>query len=213
MGSNASFGVAFTGLNNVEGAIAGYNTAASWCCPPLVGERYLCLGGGNGAGEFSADVLKDITANMWRVLAANYTGVVFDAEIISGSADDMIPRFALAFRQAKAIGLKVVVTMSHSAPYQTDTPQDAVAFVKAWVRDGNIDMVSPQLYSSGMESSPDLRETFFCKDAGCSWMAYVESVPKFVPSIVNHSHFPAVQKFFQGALDVHGYIQWAQAAN
>lgn len=49
--------------------------------------------------------------------------------------------------------------MSHSAPYQTDTPEDAVAFVKAWCADPNVDILSPQLYSSGTERSPDFTET------------------------------------------------------
>jgi hypothetical protein len=208
--SNASFGVAFTGLSNVEAAISGYAVDATWCCPQLVGERYLSLGGGNGAGEFTADTIKAVTNHMWRVLEANYTGVVFDAEIISGPAEELIPLFAACFRQAKAVGLKVMVTMSHSAPYHTDTPMDAVAFVKAWVRDGNIDMVSPQLYTSGHEDRPDFDETFFCKESGCTWLAYMDSVPMVVPSIVNASHYPEVEKFFAGALSLGGYVTWAQ---
>ena len=202
--------MAFTGLSNVDAAINNYDEGASWCCPELQGEKYLCLGGGNGAGEFTADTLIEAKDDMHKIVKANYTGVVFDVEIISGSSDDLIPMFAEAFREAKLEGLKVVVTMSHSAPYNTDTPADAVSFVKAWVRDGNIDMVSPQLYTTGHEDKPLFDETWYCKEAGCSWLLFRNSVPRFVPSIVNATHYPQVKSFFNDVLDVHGFIQWEQ---
>ena len=124
----------------------------------------------------------------------------------------MIPLFAESFRVAQQLGLGVIVTMSHSAPYHADTPADAIAFIKAWTADHNIDALSPQLYTTGTETAPVLDETSYCKEAGCSWLLFVNSAPKFVPSIVNASHYPAVQKFFAGAVDVAGYIEWEQHA-
>ena len=55
----------------------------------------------------------------------------------------MIPLFQLAFQKAKENKLIVTVTTSHSAPYKCDTPEDAVAFIKAWVVEPNIDYLSP----------------------------------------------------------------------
>lgn len=40
------------------------------------------------------------------------------------------------------MGLKVIVTTSHSAPYDMDA-QGAIDLVKAWVVDSNIDYLSP----------------------------------------------------------------------
>ena len=84
---------------------------------------------------------------------------MFDVEEVEGSSGTMVPAFAKAFAAVKRGGLRVAVTTSHSAPYQCDTPEDAVAFVKAWTADANIDILSPQLYSSGSESSPEYAET------------------------------------------------------
>jgi hypothetical protein len=70
-------------------------------------------------------------------------------------ASAVVPAFRAAFAAAKANGIKVAVTTSHSAPYSTDTPQDAIDMVKAWVADANVDILSPQLYSSGQETSPE----------------------------------------------------------
>ena len=87
---------------------------------------------------------------------------MFDIEKISGASSTNIPLLKQAFAAAKGEGLTVVVTVSHSAPYEADTPADSVAYINAMVADTNIDMLSPQLYSSGTEPSPDYAETSFC---------------------------------------------------
>eukprot|EP00041_Stephanoeca_diplocostata_P027246 m.747638 g.747638 ORF g.747638 m.747638 type:complete len:877 (-) comp23144_c0_seq2:155-2785(-) len=207
---NASIGIAFTGLNDIESAIDGYPVEAGWCCPPLVGQRYLSLGGGNAAGMFTVDIVEAIANDMYLVNESNYSGVVFDAEICIGSHEELVPAFKKAFQAAKSYGLGVIVTVAHSAPYHTDTPEDAVELMKAWVLEGNIDILSPQLYSSGTESAPDFDETYNCKAAGCTWDLYRGARARFVPSIVDETHYGAVMNYFRGALVVEGYLQWAQ---
>jgi len=103
-----------------------------------------------------------------------------------------------------------VITVSHSAPYETDTPADAIALINAWVADTNVDMLSPQLYSSGTEPAPDYAETSACKSAGCTWDLYKNSKAKFVPSIVNSNQYDAVKSYFASthSITVTGYIQW-----
>jgi len=100
------------------------------------------------------------------------------------------------------------VTVSHSAPYETDTPADAVALMNAFVADTNIDMLSPQLYSSGTETSPDYAETSACKSAGCTWDLYKNAKAQFVPSIVNADQYDAVKTYFAStySISVTGYI-------
>jgi len=99
-------------------------------------------------------------------------GIVYDVEEVDGGSDEMVPAFAASFAKVKAAGLYVIVTTSHSAPYACDTPETAVALVKAWAQDSNIDILSPQLYSNGREGSPEFAETNSCKDAGCTWELY-----------------------------------------
>ena len=202
--------IAFTGFSSISQAIQGYDTDASWCCPELTGNTILSLGGGNAAGRFTPQVVEDITKYIGDVKAAGYAGVAYDIELVYANASVMAPLFAKSFKAAKEAGLIVVVTMSHSAPYYTESPEDAVALVKSWVQDDNIDIISPQLYSSGHESGPILDETFTCHTAGCTWLQFVGMKPKFMPSIVDASHFEATNNFFRQAVPVDGYFIRAQ---
>ena len=59
---------------------------------------------------------------MHLIKAASYDAVVFDIEKVVGPSSTMIPLFTQAFAKAKEVGLKTVLTTSHSAPYNTDTP-------------------------------------------------------------------------------------------
>ena len=87
---------------------------------------------------------------------------MYDVEEVDGPASETVPAFAAAFADLKKAGLAVGVTVSHSAPYATDTPADAVALAKAFASDKNVDIISPQLYSSGTETAPQFDETASC---------------------------------------------------
>ena len=102
--TGANIGVAFTGLVSVPDAIAGYASGASWCCPPLNGKRFISLGGGNAAGTFTAPALASIRNDLDDVIKANYTGICFDVEQVSGSASVMVPEFAKTFAAVKERG-------------------------------------------------------------------------------------------------------------
>ena len=82
-------------------------------------------------------------------------GIVFDVEHVIGSFDEIDPLFRNAFAAVNEANLAVVITTSHSGPYRAESPQDAVNFVKSWVSDPNVHVISPQLYSSGYEGTPD----------------------------------------------------------
>jgi hypothetical protein len=207
---NATFGIGFTGITDVQAAISGYDVTAGWCCPALRGEKYISLGGGNAAGSFDETSLATLKDDLNLVKAADYNGVVFDIEICHGSAAVLVPAFRKAFVEAKRLGLKVIVTFSHSAPYETDAPADAVAMVKAWVDDENIDALSPQLYTSGTEATPVFDESTSCRAAGCKWDLFKGAKAKFVPSIVSEEQYAAVKAFFGGSVPVDGFIQWRQ---
>ena len=207
--AGATDSVAFSGLIKVKKAINGYTPGASWCCPVLRGRKHLSLGGGNAAGMFTEEALTTIIKDLPLVITANYSGIVFDVEEVVGSSSTMAPLFAEAFAACKRLGLIVTVTTSHSAPYQTDTPADAVALLKAWVKDDNIDILSPQLYSSGQEQAPDFSPTANCAAAGCTWDLYAGSKPRIVPSIVDAQQYPDVIKSFPVG-KTSGYFEWAQ---
>lgn len=210
--SGANAGTAFTGYTDPQKAIQYYTPGAAWCCPVLKGTKFITLGGGNSAGVFNADYLSAIGIAADEIKNAGYQGVAFDVEEVDGSSSKLIPGFASAFKAMKDAGLKVQVTTSHSAPYATDTPEDAVAFVQAWVKDSNIDYLSPQLYSSGSEGKPEFAETSSCKNAGCVWDLYKNSKAVFAPSIVEASQYSEVKQYFSEnyGITCGGYWQWKQ---
>jgi hypothetical protein len=205
-------GCSFTGLIDVDQAIAQYTEGAAWCCPELVGEKLLTLGGGNSGGVFTEQALKAITAKAATIKAAGFAGVMYDVEEVVGPSSTMAPAFSESFAAMRSAGLIVAVTTSHSAPYQCDTPQDAVDILKAWCADSNLDVISPQLYSTGREGAPELVPTNSCKDAGCTFDIYTTCKAEIAPSIVEPSHYAATKEFFSSTVSraTKGYYMWAQ---
>lgn len=67
------------------------------------------------------------------VQSGQYIGILFDVEVCEGPSAGLIAGFDAAIDAAKKAGLIVGITSSHSAPYQTDTPQIAIDIVKSWV--------------------------------------------------------------------------------
>merc|ERR1711881_697121 len=134
---------------------------------------------------------------------------------VQGSAASMIPVFAAAFAAVKAACMTNAITVSHTAPYDTDTPQDATDFVTAFVKDANVDIISPQLYTSGNESQPDFAVTGNCASAGCGWNLYrnMRSGMRLAPSIVNTSQYNAAKTHLKNneQLDCSGYFVWEQS--
>jgi len=210
--SGANAGAAFTGYTDVKTAIDYYPEGSAWCCPALKGTKYLTLGGGNSAGVFNAEALSKIgIAAEYIKNTTDYDGVMFDVEIVYGASSVVVPAFAQAFKAMKQQNLIVGVTTSHSAPYMTDTPEVAVDLVKSWVKDSNIDLLSPQLYSSGSEGAPDFAETNNCKEAGCTWELYQGMTSKMVPSLVDESHYAATKTYFANlGITTEGFFQWRQ---
>lgn len=200
----ANLGVAFTGLIDVATAISGYTT------PSLHGEKYCSIGGGNAGGIFTTSAISKITAACKSgAFKGKYSGICYDIEIVKGSSSSVVSAFRESFAACKSSGLKVFVTTSHSAPYATDTPQVAVDLVKSWVSDSNIDILSPQLYSSGQERSPELAETNSCKAAGCTWDLWKNAKAIIAPSIVSANQYEAARSGL-AQLNMGGYVVWEQ---
>lgn len=126
-----------------------------------------------------------MTRDLHLLKSNGYGGIVYDIEGVDG---DCVQLFEESFIAAKALGLEVIVTTSHSGPYDMNGVE-ATKLVKAWVKSRNIDYISPQLYSHGKEEQPEFAETNNCKADGCLWTVYMGTIPKFVPSIVDATHF------------------------
>ena len=108
----------------------------------------------------------------------------------------------------------MLVTTSHSAPYAAGSDTSKMALVDSWAKDDNIDIFSPQLYTSGFEASPEFMQTP-CRSGGgteqskCPWERLKPMKAKWVLSLASASHYAAAKAFFnQLGIEPIGYIQW-----
>jgi len=207
--------VFFSGWNNVANAF-GDNHWDGCAHADSIG-KYFSIGGGNNNGVLNADNVQAFVNDLSQVQAKGYNGVMFDIEKVRGSASAMNPVFSSAFAAIKSAGMKVAITVSHTAPYDCDSPQDAVDFVAAFVQDPNVDIISPQLYSSGNESTADYSSTWNCANLAtpCGWNLYrnARSGMQIAPSIVRTSQYDAVKTHLknQEQIDTSGYFVWEQS--
>lgn len=162
---------------------------------------FLSLGGGNEHGRFTRENLADITSNVSKIVDAGYKGVCFDVEVADTGLASV---FRDAFSACKSKGLQVMVTTSHSAPYGAP---DAAVLVQSWIEDTNIDIISPQLYTTGKETAPKYTPT-----AGVPWSKYLDSRATFAPSIVASNQYPDAKLYFhsQEGITCGGYFVWSQ---
>jgi len=111
--------------------------------------------------------------------------------------------FKASFTAAKNRGLKVLVTISHSAPYGVG---DAAVLMQSFFPNTNIDYMSPQLYTSGNEAQND-----YSISQGVQWEQYKNCRAAIIPSIVSaNMHSSAVSYFKNKGVNITGYIQWKQ---
>lgn len=194
--SNASLSLAFSGWTNVESALSQSNNIID----NLVGTKYISFGGGNSNGAFDAASLSDITNAINQGKFDHYDGIAYDVE--EGAAG-LESDFKVSFASAKAKGLKVLVTVSHSAPYGIS---DAPTLMNSFFADENIDILSPQLYTTGEEGANNYEIS-----QGVTWGSYKNAKAAVVPSLVSGTYYPDAQAYFlaQG-VTLKGYIQWKQ---
>lgn len=195
--------------------------AAAWAHPFSLksgqyrGAQYLSLGGGRSEAAFNPEALSGLVEGseaIAQIKDAGFAGVCFDVEEAHGDTKELITAFERSFAALKKAGLNVMVTTSHSAPYETDSDEARVAIVDAWVKSPNIDYLSPQLYSSGGEEQPE----YLAEDAhrNVDYSHWQNAKARFVPSIVDPSQIDQVKSFYLGkGIQVDGFVQWKQESN
>ena len=192
--------VAFSGWASVASALS--ESAAIY--PSLKGLKFLSIGGGNENGHLTTAVLTELDSAVSNGQLSGYDGVCYDVE--EGDAN-MGTAFAASFANTKAKKLMVLVTISHSAPYGIT---DKVALMNGFFADSNIDILSPQLYTSGRELENDYTSS------GVPWSSFATAKAAVVPSIVSASYYSDAQNFFATtsrsgtSFNTKGFIQWKQ---
>lgn len=199
MPTDATFGIAFNGWADPVKAMSESTPVHDG----LLGEKWIDAGGGNANGRWSADALSAWEQTIKNGDLSSWDGIVFDIEECSSSG--LAPNFESAFRTAKEANMKVLVTVSHSAPYGCGDPD---VLMKAFFANDDVDILSPQLYTNGNEAQPSF-------DAGnmVSWDDWSSSKGRFVPSIgcnaIANGGYDATKDFFtKYNLVPTGYIVW-----
>jgi len=194
--SNTNMGIAFSGWTNPANATRDSQPIFS----RLPNTKYISLGGGNANGRWSNSSLSSVTAAINNNTFRDYQGICFDIE--EGDSG-LSSGFASAFSAAKSKSMRVLVTISHSAPYGIT---DSVALMNSFFNNANIDYLSPQLYTTGTESKNDYTIT-----TGTAWSSYANARAKTVPSMVYASYYTDASNYFRTqGVTIDGYIQWAQ---
>merc|ERR1711865_1279798 len=118
------------------------------------GVQFVSLGGAGGPGTITVGKLKRFTDEdgAETVKNAGFHGVCFDIELTTGE-EDLVEAMEKTFRILKKAGLLVMVTTSHSAPYAASSDRAKNLIVESWVQSNDIDIFSPQLYTSRSESA------------------------------------------------------------
>ena len=156
-------------------------------------EKFLNLGGGLETGIWQLSDFAYINSNLSNIKSKGWTGLCFDIEVCPPSIS-FVNAFADCFAKCKAARLKVLVTMSHTVPYgcQTGSGQ-GMDLVNAWIKDHNIDYLSPQLYTEGHTLEPTDLSMFSNASA------------KIIPSIPYDSDWSKIQNL--GIIPA-GYLSW-----
>lgn len=112
-------------------------------------KKYLNLGGGMESGKWSIDDFDYINQKLGDIKKAGWDGLCFDVEVCTPNVS-FVDAFQKCFENTKKNGLDVFVTMSHINPYSCQTGAGQGAdLVNSWIKDPNVDYISPQLYSYG----------------------------------------------------------------
>jgi hypothetical protein len=112
-------------------------------------KKYLNLGGGMESGKWSITDFDYINQKLPDIKKAGWDGLCFDIEVCTPNVS-FVDAFKNCFQNCKKNGLDVFVTMSHINPYQCQTGAgQGTDLVNEWIKDPNVDYISPQLYSYG----------------------------------------------------------------
>ncbi|OBQ05553.1 MAG: hypothetical protein AN482_16220 [Anabaena sp. LE011-02] len=193
---DANIGIAFSGWAAWENALQGSaNVIGS-----LRGDKYISLGGGNANGRFTSSLLQAITTAIQSGQFAEYQGIAYDVEEGDSGLEQV---FRDSFAAARAANFKVLVTVSHSAPYGIT---DALQLMMSFFNDQNINFLSPQLYTNGTETENNYETT-----AGVLWSHYTQAQALVIPSVVTADLYSSGREYLANqGVTTHGYIQWSR---
>lgn len=189
-----NIGIAFSGWAEVTTAIQQSEEIRE----DLEGSPFICLGGGNENGAFTIDRLNAIIQAIEQDKFEGFSGIAFDVEEGDSNLESS---FAQVFEKAQKAGYEVLVTVSHSAPFGIS---DGGALMHSFFSNKHIDILSPQLYTTGKETAND-----YSTSHNVQWSDYAGAIAMIAPSIVEADMYEDAVAFFASkGVKLNGYIQW-----
>jgi len=179
------------------------------------GVPFLGIGGATGNGIISVEVLDQFSGHALSTIQdAGFQGVAFDMELTGDG--DIVAAQERAFANVKRAGLLVMVTTSHSAPYAAASEEIKEGLVESWIKSSDIDLFSPQLYTSGEEEEPEYDLTACGQPSvdnpeasACTYERLKPMKAKWIPSLASDKQYPKVKKWFAAkGIKTHGFMQW-----
>jgi hypothetical protein len=156
--------------------------------------KFLNLGGGGESGIWKITDFDYINKNLKNIYNYGWDGVCFDVEVCTPNVS-FVNAFADCFAKCHSAGLKVLITISHTNPYACQTGKgQGMDLVNAWIKDTNIDFISPQLYSGDGEE-------LYKSDLSI----FANAHAKIVPSIPYEKDWARIQDL---GIVPFGYIAW-----
>ena len=76
------------------------------------------------------------------VKEAGFQGILFDIEATDGE-EELVKAMEKAFAACKRVGLLVMVTTSHTAPFNAASDSSRKLLIASWVNSSDIDVFSP----------------------------------------------------------------------
>jgi len=195
-----NIGIAFNGWVDPTTAVQQSSPVFSSLPNP-----YISLGGGNDDGSWSVQSIADVNNAIAAGTFSGYAGLCYDIE---QGATGLADLFEQSFAKAKGAGFKVLVTTSHSGPYGIG---DAVTVMDQIFASSNVDYVSPQLYTSGTETTND-----YTTSGSVPWSSWQNSKANILLSIPQATLWGCGNTYFTTTLGfppakIQGYIVWNNA--
>ncbi len=165
-------------------------------------EKFLALGLAQTFGTVHLEWKKTdfpvINQKLATIKASGWTGICFNVNVCTNNVP-FVEDFEKCFERCKSAGLKVLVTMNQTLPMKCQTgPGQGMDLVKSWIKNSDIDYISPQLFQTGSKEKVLVPSNL---------SIFKKAKAKIIPSIPYATNWEQIKNL---GVKLDGYIAWLQ---